>query len=299
MGRHDRSLGPARQRLPGFPRRAVPGRVAGPGGRRVGIDSVLAGGADVAHGSRFRRRCWVSREESAGSGSPCSRSASIWGESTGRSVVLSLPSGCSSSSGWSRDPHRASADRRRWPARPGLHDDPGPQRGCGSRRPPRRPPPRTADRPARLPADLRGSRTRDPRECSVAPPTDAEVAAAATRSGPSTVKVERSRLWRDLAGSGRVAAPGLVLTNAHVIAGVHDIVVEDTTGSSCRLLPCSSTRPWTFTVLRTHGLAGPPLPLAAAGRATECRRRGGGLPAGRWAHHDPRGGARDVLGTRA
>ena len=101
--------------------------------------------------------------------------------------------------------------------------------------------------------------TRDP----VAPPTDAEVAAAAARSGPSTVKVSGRGCGGILQGSGFVAAPGLVLTNAHVIAGVHDIVVEDTAGSR-PATPVLFDPALDLAVLRTHGLAGPPLPLAAA-----------------------------------
>jgi S1-C subfamily serine protease len=65
---------------------------------------------------------------------------------------------------------------------------------------------------------------------SVTPPTDAAVQAAAARAAASTVKIEGSGCGGVLDGSGFVAAPGLVVTNAHVVAGVRRPSVIDGAG---------------------------------------------------------------------
>jgi S1-C subfamily serine protease len=66
-------------------------------------------------------------------------------------------------------------------------------------------------------------------------------------------------------GSGWVAAPGLVVTNAHVVAGEHDTVVQapgDAAGSRSATLVQLDVHD-DVAVLRVPGLAAPALPLVA------------------------------------
>jgi S1-C subfamily serine protease len=95
----------------------------------------------------------------------------------------------------------------------------------------------------------------------VAPPLDAEVAAAATRAGPSTVRIESRGCGGTLVGSGFVVGSGLVLTNAHVVAGVDRTVVQDAAGTHTATPVLFDARR-DLAVLRARGLAGPPLALA-------------------------------------
>lgn len=62
-------------------------------------------------------------------------------------------------------------------------------------------------------------------------PADPEVHAAVARAGASTVKILGAACDYIQAGSGFIAAPGLVITNAHVVAGEHHTVVIDSAGS--------------------------------------------------------------------
>ena len=96
----------------------------------------------------------------------------------------------------------------------------------------------------------------------VATPADADVAAAAARSAASTVRLRSRGCGGALLGSGFVAAPGLVITNAHVVAGVSDTVIEDAEGSH-PATPVLFDPALDIAVLRARGLAGPPLPLAS------------------------------------
>jgi S1-C subfamily serine protease len=64
----------------------------------------------------------------------------------------------------------------------------------------------------------------------VTPPADASVQAAAAAAAPSTVKIEGRGCGGVLDGSGFVAAPDLVVTNAHVVAGVRSPTVIDGRG---------------------------------------------------------------------
>jgi S1-C subfamily serine protease len=64
----------------------------------------------------------------------------------------------------------------------------------------------------------------------VALPDNAAVRAAAAAAGPSTVKIVGEGCGQIQEGSGFVVAPGLVVTNAHVIAGIAHPTVEDGAG---------------------------------------------------------------------
>jgi S1-C subfamily serine protease len=62
-------------------------------------------------------------------------------------------------------------------------------------------------------------------------PTDPAVRAAVARAGASTVMITGAACGGIQEGSGFVAAPGLVITNAHVVAGVRRPVVLDHRGT--------------------------------------------------------------------
>jgi S1-C subfamily serine protease len=92
-------------------------------------------------------------------------------------------------------------------------------------------------------------------------PTITEVQAAVERAAASTVRIEGKGCGGVLEGSGFVAAANLVVTNAHVVAGIRKPRVQDGAG-------IHDTAPVLFdsgldlAVLRVDGLAGPPLALA-------------------------------------
>ncbi|MBK5289411.1 MAG: MarP family serine protease [Acidimicrobiia bacterium] len=98
----------------------------------------------------------------------------------------------------------------------------------------------------------------------VTPPTDAEVAAAAALAQNSTVKIASVGCGALRFGSGFVVAPGLVMTNAHVVAGAGDLTVSDTNGNHRASAVAFDPRN-DLAVLSTRGLAGPPLALSEAG----------------------------------
>lgn len=62
-------------------------------------------------------------------------------------------------------------------------------------------------------------------------PGDAELQNAVNHAGASTVKIVGDGCGVIQEGSGFVVGPGLVVTNAHVIAGIPHPMVEDATGS--------------------------------------------------------------------
>lgn len=82
--------------------------------------------------------------------------------------------------------------------------------------------------------------------------------ASAARS--SVLKISSSGCGRLTSGTGWVAAPGLVVTNAHVVAGVDRPVAVDANGTH-RTTVILFDPQLDLAVLRTSGLAGPPLPL--------------------------------------
>lgn len=79
----------------------------------------------------------------------------------------------------------------------------------------------------------------------------------------SVVKISSAGCGRITSGSGFVAAPGLVITNAHVVAGVDRPTVQDGNGMH-RTTVVLFDPDLDLAFLRTSGLAGEPLPLASA-----------------------------------
>ncbi|HET9070826.1 MAG TPA: MarP family serine protease [Acidimicrobiales bacterium] len=101
-------------------------------------------------------------------------------------------------------------------------------------------------------------------------PSAAAVAAGAARAAPSTVQVVGPACGAIVEGSGFVIDPGVVVTNAHVVAGdAHPRVV--TTAGSRPATPVGFDPQLDVAVLRVPGLAAPALPVSTsavpAGRA--------------------------------
>ncbi len=94
----------------------------------------------------------------------------------------------------------------------------------------------------------------------VRPPSTPEVEAAVAAARESTVKVSGIGCGGVKSGSGFVAGPGIVVTNAHVVAGIDRPFVEDSRGRH-RTTPVYFDPETDLAVLRASGLAGRPLPL--------------------------------------
>lgn len=100
----------------------------------------------------------------------------------------------------------------------------------------------------------------EPSPSSVAQPTPAALAAAVTKDRPSIVKIEGQGCGGIVEGSGFVAGNGIVVTDAHVIAGIRNPYIIDQAGTH-KATPIWFDPDVDFAVLRTSGLAGQPLPL--------------------------------------
>ncbi|MEX2394937.1 MAG: MarP family serine protease [Actinomycetota bacterium] len=92
-------------------------------------------------------------------------------------------------------------------------------------------------------------------------PGNAVVQAAVNRAQRSTVMIRGIGCGGIQTGSGFVAAEGLVVTNAHVVAGIANPEVRDANGTHLSE-PVLFDSKLDVAVLRTTGLAGPVLPLA-------------------------------------
>ncbi|MDQ4149187.1 MAG: MarP family serine protease, partial [Actinomycetota bacterium] len=79
----------------------------------------------------------------------------------------------------------------------------------------------------------------------------------------STVRVTSTGCRRITQGSGFVADAGLVVTNAHVVAGVENPMVQDSRGFHRATVVFFDPR-MDLAILRTTGLAGRPLPMLRA-----------------------------------
>lgn len=94
-----------------------------------------------------------------------------------------------------------------------------------------------------------------------AQPGDALTRRLAAAAGPSTVKVFGTACGEEVEGSGVVVAPGIVVTNAHVVAGDADPRVIDADGSHAAT-PIGFDPSLDVAVLAVPGLGDPALPLA-------------------------------------
>jgi S1-C subfamily serine protease len=93
-------------------------------------------------------------------------------------------------------------------------------------------------------------------------PSDISERAAFLHAYPSTVQVAGAGCGVIQEGSGFVVAPGLVLTNAHVVAGIAAPQVIDTSGRHVASAALFDPH-LDIAVLRVPGLPDPPLPLDA------------------------------------
>lgn len=135
-------------------------------------------------------------------------------------------------------------------------------------------------------------------------PSSAEVAAAIDAAGASVVRIESAGCGGVVFGSGFVAAPNTIVTNAHVIAGIDRPTLVDQNGrhqAEVMLFDPSLD----LAVLRTSDLAGEPLPISDASyprgtTATVLGYPGGGpleaVPAGILQSINARG--RNIYGRR-
>jgi S1-C subfamily serine protease len=104
---------------------------------------------------------------------------------------------------------------------------------------------------------------------AVSAPTRRILANPAIRTaGASVVRVFGTACGLGVEGSGWVAAPGVVVTNAHVVAGESDTAVQvHGVGPGLPATVGAFDVHDDLAVLRVRGLALPPLPMAASARA--------------------------------
>ncbi len=101
-------------------------------------------------------------------------------------------------------------------------------------------------------------------------PSQASVDAVAQKVEPSVVKVQAIACGQIQDGSGFVVQNGIVVTNAHVVAGSSNITVIDAAGSHPTSVLLFNPK-LDIAVLKVQGLTDAPLPLlnGAAGRGVE------------------------------
>jgi S1-C subfamily serine protease len=101
-------------------------------------------------------------------------------------------------------------------------------------------------------------------EARVAAP-DAEIARDpdVRAAGDAVVRVLGTACGLGVAGSGWVAGPGLVVTNAHVVAGQDDTSITTLSGAELDATPIHYDPRNDVAVLEVAGLEGPALPFAA------------------------------------
>jgi S1-C subfamily serine protease len=127
-------------------------------------------------------------------------------------------------------------------------------------------------------------------------PSAVEVREGTARAAPSTVKVIAVGCGEVQEGSGFVVAPGLVVTNAHVVAGTQSIRVEDPVGFHLAAVELFDPE-FDLAVLRVHGLRERPLTIypGTVGRATKAVVLG--YPEGGPLAADPAGVRSEILAT--
>lgn len=135
-------------------------------------------------------------------------------------------------------------------------------------------------------------------------PGDPEVRAALEAAGRSTVRIAGVGCGGIKTGSGFVVAPGIVVTNAHVVSGIDRPVVEDRNGNH-PATPVHFDPDLDVAILRAGRLAGSPLPLSGdrvprgTGSAVLGYPGGGALRAGPAAVLDEFNAVgRDIYGRR-
>jgi S1-C subfamily serine protease len=103
----------------------------------------------------------------------------------------------------------------------------------------------------------------EPQLDPVEPPSTEALGAAQRAAAASTVRISGQGCGGNITGSGVVLAPGIVVTNAHVLAGVDEVTVEAVDGEHDATAVVFDPDV-DLAVLRVDGLAAPVLPLAAS-----------------------------------
>lgn len=99
------------------------------------------------------------------------------------------------------------------------------------------------------------------------PPADSGLPAATTaKATRSVVRVEGIACDRIQDGTGWVAAPDLVVTNAHVVAGEDAITLQRDDGSNVKATAVAFDPRRDIAILRAPGIDRPPLPIADSER---------------------------------
>jgi S1-C subfamily serine protease len=119
----------------------------------------------------------------------------------------------------------------------------------------------------------------EPASGPAAEPVSADVEAAAIKARPAVVRIEGYACGDIASGSGFIAAPGFVATNAHVITGV-DVPVVVRGDEKFRAVPVWFDDKLDFAVLRVDGLQAPVLSLAVSAPARGQSGAVLGYPAG-------------------
>lgn len=127
-------------------------------------------------------------------------------------------------------------------------------------------------------------------------PNSPEVRAAVEAAGTSTVRIESLGCGGVVNGSGFVAAPGTVVTNAHVIAGITNPTVVDKNGTH-RATTVYFDPKQDIAILKTEGLAGEPLDLAGNIKERGTTGAALGYPGGGRLSASPSGVTRQLQAT--
>ena len=127
-------------------------------------------------------------------------------------------------------------------------------------------------------------------------PSAAQVRAGAAIAAPSTVKVVAVGCGEIQEGSGFVVAPGLVVTNAHVVAGTQSVRVEDALGYKVAAVELFDPE-YDLAVLRVPGLSDRALTIdpETVGRGTKAVVLG--YPEGGPLRFGPAGIRSEILAT--
>jgi S1-C subfamily serine protease len=130
----------------------------------------------------------------------------------------------------------------------------------------------------------------------VAYPTSSQVRAGAEAASPSTFKVVALGCGEIQEGSGFLVSPGLVVTNAHVVAGTGSVKVEDATGYHSASVELFDPE-FDLAVLRVRGLTERPLKIdpGTVGRGTKAVVIG--YPEGGPLAVDPAGVRTEIIAT--
>ena len=121
---------------------------------------------------------------------------------------------------------------------------------------------------------------------SVKLPSYSIIAAAVNKDRPSVVKIVGEGCGGIVEGSGFIVKPGIVATNAHVVAGISQPYVEDSNGNHQASVIYFNPN-LDFALLRVNNLAGTPLDVSAASVANNTNSAALGYPGGGGFKADP------------